>query len=75
MSKKQPRKLQVRRETLRTLAADDLARARGGIMAWRNNCTQRYSGCISISYPPTDACDGGGGGGGGEGGTTANFES
>jgi hypothetical protein len=38
------RKLVVKRETLRELTTDDLEKAAGGA---RNNCTARYSGCIS----------------------------
>ena len=47
MSKKQDdrhRKLVVKRETLRDLTQDELEKAAGG---YRNNCTERYSGCIS----------------------------
>ena len=44
-------KLTIRRETLRKLAAGDLAQAAGG----RNNfCTYRLSGCQG--HPETDNC-------------------
>jgi hypothetical protein len=41
------RKLVVKKETLRALSADDLQKAAGG---YRNNCTNKYSGCGS--QPP-----------------------
>ena len=50
MSKKtdSPRKLVVKKETLRTLAADELQYVNGGAAPKRNNCTGRLSGCISM---------------------------
>jgi hypothetical protein len=45
MSKKQDRKLVVKKETLRILAATDLAKVGGG-GSWRPNCTGRLSGCL-----------------------------
>ena len=46
MSKKQPKKLQVKRETLRALSASELEQVQGGAV-YKNNCTRDYSGCIS----------------------------
>ena len=42
------RKLIVKKETLRTLAADDLEQVQGGAIPNKNNCTGRLSGCISL---------------------------
>lgn len=48
------RRLALRRETLRRLATDDLARVAGGRLTC---CTYGYSGCRN---PETDDCTGGG---------------
>lgn len=44
------RKLALKRETVRRLAASDLARVAGGLLTC---CTYGYSGCKGI---PTDGC-------------------
>ena len=62
------RRLAIRRETLRRLAAGDLTQAAGGLFRF---CTYHVSGCVGV---PTggcytedcDSCDCGGGGGGRE---------
>jgi hypothetical protein len=43
------RKLVVKKETLRQLATDELEQVNGGYLyvATKNNCTGKYSGCIS----------------------------
>ena len=44
------RKLTVTKETLRVLSSGDLEKVQGGLlpaMLPKNNCTLRYSGCIS----------------------------
>jgi hypothetical protein len=47
--KNEKRKLVVKRETLRQLAPDDLEQVQGGAVPnWKNNCTARLSGCISM---------------------------
>ena len=46
MSKKNTRKLVLKRETLREIAASDLAQVQGGALP-KNNCTAKLSGCIS----------------------------
>ena len=53
MSKKNTRKLVVKKETLREISSSDLGRVQGGAiispyMVGKNNCTARLSGCISM---------------------------
>jgi len=49
--KPDPRRLKVRRETLRQLASDDLVQVNGAghfKPVTMSNCTGRLSGCISV---------------------------
>ena len=41
------KKLVVKKQTLRTLAAEELSNVQGGYLPGKNNCTKNYSGCIS----------------------------
>ncbi|HXT19790.1 MAG TPA: hypothetical protein VN923_03485, partial [Thermoanaerobaculia bacterium] len=51
MTRRTPRRLQLRRETLRRLADGDLARAAGGLIGiFIQRCTYEKSGC----YGQTD---------------------
>ena len=45
------KKLVVKKQTLRTLASDELANVQGGAIikqGFNNNCTANLSGCISM---------------------------
>jgi len=60
-----PRRLAIRRETLRRLASGDLARVAGGLLNQR--CTYEKSGCYGQDVTNTCVsgdCSGGCGGGG-----------
>jgi hypothetical protein len=48
MTRRAPRRLTVRRETLRRLASGDLAQAAGGFIA---RCTYERSGCVGVPNP------------------------
>ena len=45
--KGKPRKLVVKKETLRSLTEVELEQVNGGAACKPNNCTARLSGCIS----------------------------
>jgi hypothetical protein len=53
MRRKDERKLKVKKQTLRTLVSEDMDSVRGGMLPVsgatfpRNNCTAKFSGCIS----------------------------
>ena len=47
-NERKSRKLDVKKETLRSLSTNELDRVNGGGTYKPNNCTTRFSGCISL---------------------------
>ena len=60
MTRRTPRRLQLKSETLRRLASDDMARVAGGLLNQR--CTYERSGCYG--HEVTQTCPNFQGGGG-----------
>ena len=60
MTRRAPRRLDLKRETLRRLASADMAHVAGGLVA---RCTYERSGCYGddgTAHCTTYGCDGGG---------------